>query len=162
MRPKSSALLTATPECLGQDGRAAAIPVRLLQEGRIMLRTITVLCLSFGLAMPALAAEVADYKGPFPTTVLYDMCSKNDQASREKCALYLQGLVYGIRIQRQMTEKGMAVCLPEIAPEQARARVMGLIEQATGGRPETNKDGGDWIAAMALMSGNLCDKPKRR
>ncbi|MBR0776019.1 hypothetical protein JQ625_14370 [Bradyrhizobium diazoefficiens] len=127
-----------------------------------MFRAIAILCLSFGFVAPAVAGEVADYKGPFPTTVLYDMCSKNDQTSREKCALYLQGLVYGIRIQRQMTEKGMAVCLPEIAPEQARARVIGLIDQATGGRPENNKDGGDWIAMMALASGNLCDKPKRR
>ena len=127
-----------------------------------MYRGIAILCLSFGFAMPAVAGEVADYKGPFPTTVLYDMCSKNDQTSREKCALYLQGLIYGVRIQRQMTGQGMAVCLPEITPEQARAQVTAFIDQVTGGRPANNKDAGDWVALMALASGNLCDKPKRR
>jgi hypothetical protein len=127
-----------------------------------MLRAIVILCLSLGLAVPAVAGEVADYKGPFPTTALYDMCSKNDQASREKCGLYLQGLIYGLRIQREMTGKGMAVCLPEITPEQARAEVIAFIDQVTGRRPADNKDGGDWIALMALASGRLCDKPKRR
>jgi hypothetical protein len=127
-----------------------------------MLRAIAMFYLSLGLAMPAVASEVVDYKGPFPTTVLYDMCSRNDQASREKCGLYLQGLVYGLRIQRQMTGQGMAVCLPETTPEQARAQVIAFIDQVTGGQPATNKDPGDWIALLALASGNLCDKPKRK
>lgn len=127
-----------------------------------MFRDIAIVCLSLGFIAPASAGETADYKGPFPTAALYDMCSKGDQASREKCAMYLQGLIYGIRVQRQMTEKGMAVCLPEIAPEQARPQVTGFIDQVTGSRPANNRDAGDWIAFMALAQGNLCGKVKSR
>lgn len=127
-----------------------------------MFRATTIVCFVLGLVAPASAGESADYKGPFPTTALYDMCSRSDQPSREKCAMYLQGLIYGIRVQRQMTEKGMAVCLPEIAPDQARPQVTVFIDQVTGGRPANNRDAGDWIAFMALAQGNLCGTAKRR
>ncbi len=123
-----------------------------------MFRTIAILAISFGFAAAARAEEPADYKGPFPTSALYEMCSKSDQVSREKCAAYLQGMIYGVRIQKQMSDKGMAVCLPEVAAEQARKRVTGFIDQVTGGHPSNNKDGGDWIAFMALAEGNLCKK----
>lgn len=126
-----------------------------------MSKFLAGLCLVVGLAATAAAAEPEDYKGPFPTTALYRMCSATDAVSREKCSLYLQGLVYGVRVQRQMSEKGMGVCLPETDAEQARRKVVGFIDGVTGGRPANNKDAGDWIAFMALAQGNLCGKARR-
>jgi hypothetical protein len=121
-------------------------------------RTIAAALVLIGLAAPASAKDPADYEGPFPTTALYDMCSKKDQVSREKCALYLQGLVYGLRVQKQMTDKNMAACLPDLTPEQARRKVTAFIDEVTGGRPANNRDAGDWVAFMALAKDNLCDK----
>jgi hypothetical protein len=100
--------------------------------------------------------DVSDYTGPFTTEFLYAMCSQNDTASREKCNYYLQGLLYGLNIQRSMQQKGMAICLPEMTPETARQRILQFIEAATGGKPSSNKDGGDWMAFMGLAAGNVC------
>jgi hypothetical protein len=84
------------------------------------------------------------------------MCSQSDTASREKCNYYLQGLLYGLSVQRAMQQKGTAVCVPEMTPEAARRRILQFIEAATGGNPANNKDGGDWMAFMALAAGNIC------
>ena len=105
---------------------------------------------------PAPSNDVRDYTGPFTTEYLYAMCSQNDTASREKCNYYLQGLLYGLNIQKSMQQKGMAICLPEMTPEAARQRILQFIEAATGGKPSSNKDGGDWMAFMGLAAGNVC------
>jgi len=104
------------------------------------------------------AQSPADYVGPFTTQALYTMCSENDAVSREKCDLYLQGLLYGLNTARSMQEHGTPVCLPKMRPEEARARVLQLIDATTGRNPSTNKDGGDWMAFMGVASGNLCKK----
>lgn len=104
------------------------------------------------------AESPTDYVGPFPTQALYTMCSENDAVSREKCDLYLQGLLYGLNTARSMQEHGMPVCLPKMTPEEARVRVLQLIDATTGRKPSTNKDGGDWMAFMGVASGNLCKK----
>ncbi len=118
-----------------------------------LLTAMGMICM--GLAS-AVAAEPAprDYVGPFPTERLYAMCTDSQQ--RETCLMYLQGLMAGLRIQRNLTEQGSAVCLPEMSPEQARVRIVQLIDVTTKGRPQDNKDSGDWIATVALASGNLC------
>jgi hypothetical protein len=72
--------------------------------------------------------------------------------------MYIQGLVYGLRVARSFQVQGMSVCVPEIASDAARLRVLRFIDQTTGGRPANNKDGGDWMAFMALAAGNLCKK----
>jgi len=105
---------------------------------------------------PAPSNDVRDYTGPFTTEYLYAMCSQNDTASREKCNYYLQGLLYGLNIQKSMQQKGMAICLPDMTPEAARQRILQFIEAATGGKPSSNKDGGDWMAFMGLAAGNVC------
>ena len=111
------------------------------------------------LAASGVSAESAtDYVGPFTTQALYTMCSENDVVSREKCNLYLQGLLYGLNTARSMQEHGMPVCLPKMTPEEARVRVLQLIDATTGRNPSTNKDGGDWMAFMGVASGNLCKK----
>jgi hypothetical protein len=97
-----------------------------------------------------------DYVGPFPTQALYRMCA--EPASREKCRAYLQGLMYGINAQKSMTDRGAPVCLPDMTPEDARTRLVQFIDVTTGGKPSSNKDSGDWIAFIALASGNLCKK----
>ena len=102
------------------------------------------------------SAEPEDYAGPFTTEFLYAMCSENNSVSREKCNLYLQGLLYGLKIQRSMQQKGMEVCLPEMTPETARLRILNFIDQTTRGKPSNNKDGGDWMAFMGVSTGNLC------
>jgi hypothetical protein len=108
-----------------------------------------------GLASAALAESASkDYVGPFPTEKLYAMCSDNHQ--RDKCLMYLQGLMYGLRIQKNLSDQGSAICLPEMSPEEARARILKLIETTTAGKPQDNKDGGDWIAVMGIAAGNLC------
>ena len=55
-----------------------------------------------------------DYVGPFTTEYLYAMCSQNDTSSREKCNLYLQGLLYGLNTAKSMQQNATPVCLPEI------------------------------------------------
>jgi hypothetical protein len=97
-----------------------------------------------------------DYAGPFTTAVLYALCSRNDATSREKCNLYLQGLLYGLRIQKSMQQKGTSVCLPEMSPETARLRILQLIDATTAGNPSNNKDDGDWMAFMGVAAGNIC------
>jgi hypothetical protein len=102
-------------------------------------------------------AEPEDYKGPFSTQVLYAMCSRKDAASREKCHLYMQGLLYGLKMQKSMREHGTPVCLPEMTPEEARVLILDFIAATTGGRPSNNRDGGDWMAFMGLAAGHLCE-----
>jgi len=102
------------------------------------------------------ADEPKDYVGPFPTTALYRMCS--EPASRDKCRAYLQGLMYGLNAQKSMQERGSPVCLPDMTPEEARLRVVQFVDVTTGRKPATNKDSGDWVAFLALASGNLCKK----
>jgi len=50
----------------------------------------------------------------------------------------------------------MAICLPDMTPETARLRILQFIEAASGGKPSSNKDGGDWMAFMGLAAGNVC------
>jgi hypothetical protein len=100
--------------------------------------------------------DIQDYTGRFTTEALYTMCSANDPASREKCDLYIQGLLNGLNTGKSMQEKGMAVCLPPMTPEEARIRILGFMSGSTGGNPSNNKDGGDWMAFMGLASGNTC------
>jgi len=109
-----------------------------------------------GLTSGAHAAE--DYRGPLTTQVLYTMCSQNDRVSREKCDLYIQGLIYGLTMQKSLTEHSLGVCLPEMTPEEARLRILKFIDGVTAGKPSNNKDGGNWIALMGLSAGNLCKK----
>ena len=124
-----------------------------------MRTMIATLGLCLGLAWGAQATDdVRDYTGPFTTQVLYTMRSQNNAAMRSKCEMYVQGLAYGIRMQRTMQEKGMLVCLPDMSPETARLHIVGFINATTGGKPDSNKDGGDWIAFLALASGNICKK----
>lgn len=104
------------------------------------------------------AESAADYVGPFTTEALYTMCSENDAGSREKCDLYLQGLLYGLKTARSMQEHAMPVCLPKMTPEEARVRILGFIDATTERSPSANKDGGDWMAFMGVASGNLCKK----
>jgi hypothetical protein len=105
---------------------------------------------------PALTEEPKDYVGPFPTQMLYDLCS--NPVSREKCNLYIQGLLNGIRTQRSMHEHGLPVCLPEMTTETARLNILKFIDGVTGGRPSNNKDGGDWMAFLGVAAGNTCKK----
>jgi hypothetical protein len=105
---------------------------------------------------PAQTPDFKDYTGAFSTEFLYAMCSQSDTASREKCSYYLQGLLYGLSVQRAMQQKGTAICLPDMTPEAARQRILQFIEATTGGHPANNKDGGDWMAFMALAAGNIC------
>ncbi|GLS38854.1 hypothetical protein GCM10010869_44510 [Mesorhizobium tianshanense] len=118
-----------------------------------MRKTIVTISLCFGLVTAVRAAN-EDYVGPFPTEGLYMMCSQSNQ--RDKCLMYIQGLMYGLRIQREMHEQGMPICVPEISSEEARVRILNFIDGATGGNPQTNKDGGDWMAFMGLAAGNVC------
>ena len=112
---------------------------------------------SFVISTQAMA-EIKDYAGPFTTEVLYTLCTQPDRLTREKCDLYLKGLMYGLSIQRSMQEQGMPVCLPEMNVEEARTRILKFIAGTTGGRPSNNKDGGDWMAFMGLAAGNICKK----
>jgi hypothetical protein len=100
--------------------------------------------------------DIKDYAGPFTTEFLYAMCMQNDTLSREKCDLYLQGLLYGLNTQKSMQQKGMSVCLPEMTPETARLRILKFIDDTTAGNPSNNKDGGDWMAYMGVAVGNFC------
>ena len=53
--------------------------------------------------------NIKDYAGPFTTQDLYTMCSQNNVGSREKCHLYIQGLIYGLNTQKLMQDKKMPV-----------------------------------------------------
>jgi len=97
-----------------------------------------------------------DYVGSFSTEFLYSMCSQSDTASREKCNLYLQGLLYGLDIGRSMQRNGTPVCTSGMTAEAARLRILDFINGITGGNPSNNKDGGDWMAFMGIATGNLC------
>jgi hypothetical protein len=80
--------------------------------------------------------EGENYKGPFTTQVLYTMCSNEDSALREKCDIYLQGLMYGLKMQiymKKVNDKDMTVCLPEITVEAARLNMLRFIDTMTGG-----------------------------
>jgi hypothetical protein len=121
-----------------------------------MRKIITAFSLCLGVISSARADDPQDYTGPFTTQVFYTMCSKNDVISREKCDLYLQGLIYGLNTQRSMQANGMPVCLPKITPEAARIRILQFIDGTTRGKPSDNKDGGDWMAFMGLAAGNVC------
>src|SRR5690242_4912305 len=114
------------------------------------------ICLAAVLGRTGAAEEPKDYVGPFPTPALYRMCS--DPASRDKCRAYLQGLIYGINVQKSMTDRSAPVCLPDITPEAAQVRLLQFIDAMTQGKPSSNKDSGDWVAFIALASGNLCKK----
>jgi hypothetical protein len=104
------------------------------------------------------ADAIKDYNGPFTTQVLYKMCSEEHPVARAKCYMYVEGLMYGLNIQKSMQEKNMPVCLPALNPEAARVRILRFIDENTGGKPENNKDGGDWMAFMGLAAGNICKK----
>ena len=114
------------------------------------------ICLAAVVGSTGIAEEPTDYVGPFPTTALYRMCS--DPASRDKCRAYLQGLMYGLSAQKSMSDRDAPVCLPDITPEAARVRVLQFIDTTTHGKPSSNKDSGDWVAFLAVASGNLCKK----
>ena len=92
----------------------------------------------------------------FTTEYLYTMCSQNDTRSRERCTLYLQGLLYGLNTAKSMQQNGTSVCLPEMTAEAARLRILQFIEATTGGNPSSNKDGGDWMAFLGVAAGNIC------
>lgn len=119
-----------------------------------MARAFWTICLCVALIKPATAAEgFVDYTGPFTTKVFYTLCSRTDQASREKCDLYIQGLMYGVRITLSMRDK-LKLCPPDISAEAARIQILQFIAGATGGKPETNADGGNWTAFMGLVAGH--------
>ncbi|MGT2464445.1 hypothetical protein ACVOMV_01095 [Mesorhizobium atlanticum] len=120
-----------------------------------MRKALVMISLCFGFASAVRAAD-EDYVGPFPTESLYAMCTQSSQ--RDKCLMYIQGLIYGLRVQREMQEQGMPICVPEISSEEARVRILEFIDGATGGNPQTNKDGGDWMAFMGLAAGNVCQQ----
>ena len=96
-----------------------------------------------------------NYSGPFPTKALYNLCSRNDRISRDKCNMYIQGLMYGLNVSHSM-EGHLRICLPEMTVEAARVRILQFIDTTTGGKPETNGDSGDWIAFLGLAAGNTC------
>lgn len=122
------------------------------------IRKVT-MAISLFLALPSTVQAADDweeYSGPFPTEALYNMCSQSEQL--DKCLLYIQGLMYGINIQKTMIDKEMTVCLPDISPEEARVRMLKFILGTTKGNPKNNKDPGDWMAFMSLAAGNHCPK----
>jgi len=113
-------------------------------------------------AKPSSAEDIRDYTGPFTTKALYTMCSRNDPVSRDKCNMYTQGLMYGLRVSHSIQDR-LQICLPKISAAEARTRILQFVDATTSGKPETNGDGGDWMAFMALSSGNICKeaaKPK--
>jgi hypothetical protein len=113
-------------------------------------------CLWLISGAPGQATEVEDYKGTFSTQALYDLCSRNDSVSKDKCAIYIQGLMYGLIVGRNSQTNSMPICLPKMDVETARDRILKFIDGVTEGHPSNNKDGGDWMAFMAVAAGNLC------
>jgi hypothetical protein len=104
------------------------------------------------------AKEPEDYKGNFSTQALYDLCSTNDSASKEKCEIYIQGLMYGLMSGRVVLHGSLSICVPKMDIETARRRILEFVDGVTEHHPSNNKDGGDWIALMALAAGNVCKK----
>lgn len=99
---------------------------------------------------------IKDYEGPFTTQFLYTLCAQNDADAREKCNLYIQGLLYGMNISKSMRDKGTEICLPPMTTEAARVRILQFIDAASGGNPSNNKDGGNWMAFTGVAAGNVC------
>jgi hypothetical protein len=114
------------------------------------------ICAAVAAGAAAADDQPKDYVGPFPTQALYRMCA--EPASRDKCRAYLQGLMYGVNVQKSMNDRGAPACLPDLTPEEARIKVLQFVDATTGGKPSSNKDSGDWIAFLALAAGNLCKK----
>jgi hypothetical protein len=127
-----------------------------IRRRRFSLAIWTAICAAVAAGAAAADDQPKDYVGPFPTQALYKMCS--DQASRDKCRAYLQGLMYGLNAQKSWYDRGAPVCLPDLTPEAARLRLLQFIDVTTGGKPSSNKDSGDWVAFLALASGNMCKK----
>jgi len=115
-----------------------------------------IVALTLWIVLTSAAHAVEDYTGSFTTQALYTMCSTNNPISRSKCNLYLQGLLYGLNIQKFVQDKHMPVCLPAMTPEQARVHILQFIDGMTGGKPSTNGDSGDWIAFMGVAAGHIC------
>jgi hypothetical protein len=71
-----------------------------------------------------------NYKGECTTQALYTMCSSTDATVRKNCNMYLEGLMYGLKVQKYMEQEkqtgkhkiDMSTCLPEITVDQARER----------------------------------------
>ena len=97
-----------------------------------------------------------DYTGPFTTQKLYTMCSQ--ETTRDKCLAYIQGLEYGIAISRSVAEKfpKSRACPPRMTPEEARIRILQHIDGVTEGNPSNNKDAGDWMAYVGIVTGYTC------
>ncbi len=126
---------------------------------QIVCKTIVRVSLCLGPASGARAGnDIKDYTGPFTTQALYTMCSQKNQISRDKCNIYNQSLIYGLKTQRDMQTHDMAICLLAMDVETARLRILNFIDMTTGGNPDNNKDGGDWMAFMSLAAGNTCKK----
>jgi hypothetical protein len=127
-----------------------------MREDATMKKFLLALAIATALVNPVVAKDVeeGDYTGPFPTQKLYAMCAKNDSVSRDKCLLYIQGLIYGIRTAKSMQEKGLPVCVPPMTPDEGRVRILTFINGVTEGKPSNNKDAGDWVAFMAIAFGN--------
>jgi len=107
---------------------------------------------------PAKAREPDDYKGAFSTQVLYDLCSRKDDASKDKCMLYIQGLLSGLTVGRLVLSKSLAICVPKMDIENARQRILDFIDRVTDHHPANNRDGGDWMAFLALSEGHVCKR----
>ena len=133
-----------------------------VMEAEIMRRLIAVAAAAALITAAWGAARAADgikdYSGPLTTQALYQMCSQDNPVTRDKCYMYIEGLTYGLNIQKSMQEKRMPVCLPALNPEAARVRILRFIDETTREKPENNKDGGDWMAFMGLAAGNICKK----
>jgi hypothetical protein len=122
-----------------------------------MIRQVLTAIAFVGIVASGPAHAESDYVGPFPTQRLYAMCSDNNPAERDKCNFYIQGMIYGLNIQ--IANKDMKACLPKtITTEAARLKILQFIDGTTGGKPASNKDGGDWMAFMGLAAGNLCKR----
>jgi hypothetical protein len=111
-----------------------------------------------GWILALISSAYADYTGPFTTQVLYTICSASDQVSKDKCEMYMQGLLNGLYSDKAAEGSGTPLCLPVMTSDQARARILKFIDQSTGGNPGSNKDGGDWMAYMGLANGNTCKR----
>jgi hypothetical protein len=117
------------------------------------------MALCVGLTPTSVRAEdkIPDYVGSFTTEVLYKLCTQESQEARQKCDLYLQGLLSGLDISKTMQVNNMQLCLPKMTSEDARVKVVSFINGITGGRPSSNKDGGDWMAFMGVSVGHMGD-----
>jgi hypothetical protein len=102
--------------------------------------------------MPSNDAQITP--GPFTTEFLYAMCSQNDTVSREKCDYYLQGLLYGLNVQKSMQQKAWNLSPGNDSGNGAAAHP--AIHRGGDWRQAIqHKDGGDWMAFMGLAAGNV-------